>query len=77
MMLLALIFDVYSLVVLAAVVLSWIGLGPDHPLVRSTGALTEPLLQPIRRVLPAVGGFDLSPVVLLVALRLLRSILLT
>jgi len=37
--------------------------------------LTEPLLGPIRRVVPLVGGFDLSPMVLLVALQLLGRLL--
>ena len=49
---------------------------PDNPLVRVTTTLTEPLLAPIRRVLPDLGGIDLSPMVLLVALRLLRGLLL-
>ncbi len=75
-MLLARLFDLYSLVVLAAVILSWVRLPPDNPLVRVTTTLTEPLLAPIRRVLPDLGGIDLSPMVLLVALRLLRGLLL-
>lgn len=76
-MLLARLFDLYSLIVMAAVILSWVRLPPDNPLVRITGALTEPLLAPIRRVIPAAGGFDLSPLVLLIALRLLRTLLLS
>ena len=75
-MLLARLFDLYSLVILAAVVLSWVRLPPDNPIVRVTNALTEPLLAPIRRVLPEMGGFDLSPLVLLLLLRLVRSLLL-
>jgi YggT family protein len=75
-MLLARLFDVYSLVVLAAVILSWIRLPPENPLVRVTSALTEPLLSPIRRVLPEMSGIDLSPMVLLLGLRLLRGLLL-
>ncbi len=75
-MLLARIFDLYSLVILAAVILSWVRLPPDNPIVRVTSALTEPLLAPIRRILPDLGGIDISPMVLLVALRLLRGLLL-
>ena len=74
-MLLARIFDLYSLVILAAVILSWVRLPPDNPIVRITAALTEPLLAPIRRMLPDLGGIDISPMVLLVALRLLRGLL--
>ncbi|HLV65390.1 MAG TPA: YggT family protein [Polyangiaceae bacterium] len=75
-MFLSVLLDAYSLVVLAAVVVSWLQLSPDHPVVRFTAALTEPLLAPIRRVLPAFGGFDFSPMVLLLGLRALRSLLL-
>ena len=75
-MLLAHIFHLYSFVILVAVLLSWVRLPPDNPIVRVTSALTEPLLAPIRRILPDMGGFDLSPLVLLLALRLVRSILL-
>ena len=74
-MLLARILDLYSLVILAAVVLSWVRLPADNPLVRVVGALTEPLLAPIRRILPNTGVFDLSPLVLLLILRLVRSVL--
>jgi YggT family protein len=49
-------------------------LSPDHPLVRITHALTEPVLAPIRRVLPGVSGLDFSPMVLLVGLRILRGL---
>ena len=75
-MLLVRLIDLYSLIVMAAVILSWVRLPPGNPLVRFTGALTEPVLAPIRRILPAAGGFDFSPLVLFIALRLLRSLLL-
>ena len=74
-MLLALLIDGYSMVVFLTVVLSWLRLSPDNPVVRITSALTEPVLQPIRKVLPDMGGFDLSPMVLLLLLQLLRRML--
>jgi YggT family protein len=74
-MLLARLIDLYSLIVLASVILSWVRLPPDNPLVRVTEALTEPILSRIRKVLPDMGGLDFSPMVLLVALRFLRGIL--
>jgi YggT family protein len=67
--------DIYSIVVLIAVVTSWIRLSPDNPIVRFTSTLTEPLLRPIRRVLPDLGGLDLSPMVLLLGIQLLRRML--
>jgi YggT family protein len=64
--------DLYSLVVLVAVVISWIHLDRRHPLATIVYRLTEPVLAPIRRVLPPIAGLDFSPMVLLIALRALR-----
>ena len=75
-MLLALLIDGYTLVVFLAVVLSWIGLSPDNPVVRVTRALTEPVLAPIRKIMPDLGPVDLSPMVLLIGLYVLRRVVL-
>jgi len=72
---LARVIDLYSLVVLVAVVLSWVQLDRGNPLVDITRRLTEPVLAPIRAVLPPTGGLDLSPMVLLIALQLLKGLL--
>jgi YggT family protein len=74
MRLLATLLDGYSLVVLAAVVMSWAQVGRRHPLARLVYDLTEPALAPLRRLLPAVGGLDFSPMVLLLILRALRDL---
>jgi YggT family protein len=67
--------DLYSLIVLAAVILSWVQLDPRHPVVAFLRQLTEPALGPIRRVLPPMGGLDLSPMVLLIGLQMLKGLL--
>jgi YggT family protein len=72
---LANLIDLYSLVVLVAVILSWVQLDRRNPLVTITHTLTEPVLAPIRNVLPATGGLDLSPMVLLFALQILKRLL--
>lgn len=69
--------DLYSLIVLVTVLLSWIRLSPDNPLVKFTKAVTEPVLGPIRRIVPSIGGLDISPMVLLVLLHLIRRALLS
>jgi len=74
--LLALVIDAYSLVVFVAVVLSWLHLSEDNPVLRITNRLTEPVLSRIRRVVPAFGGFDFSAMILLLGLRLLRGLFL-
>jgi YggT family protein len=72
---LARIIDLYSLVVLVAVILSWLQLDRRNPLVTITHALTEPVLAPIRKILPVMGGLDLSPMLLLIALQILKGLL--
>lgn len=74
MRLVAMLIDLYSLVVLAAIVMSWVRVDPRRPLARIVYGLTEPVLTPIRRVLPPMGGLDFSPIVLLFALRVLRGL---
>jgi YggT family protein len=76
MLLLARLIDLYSLIVLVAVILSWVRLDRRHPLAAVVYGLTEPVLAPIRQVLPAMGGLDLSPMVLLFGLQILKGLLL-
>jgi YggT family protein len=75
MLLLLRLIDVYSFVVLVAVIISWVGLSPRHPAVMFLNSITEPALTPIRRVIPPMGGLDLSPMVLLILLQLLKNLL--
>jgi YggT family protein len=72
---LSLFLDAYSLVVLASVIVSWLNLAEDNPIVSVTRTLTEPLLSPIRRLLPSGAGIDISPMVLLLGIRLLKRVL--
>lgn len=74
-MLLIKLIDLYSLVVLGAVIVSWMRLSPYNPVARVVNALTEPVLQPIRRMLPPMGGLDFSPMVLLLGLQLVRNVI--
>jgi YggT family protein len=73
-MLIALI-DIYSLVLFGAVILSWVQLPPDNPIVRVIHQLTEPVLSRVRNILPSAAGFDFSPMVVLVGLQLLKALL--
>jgi YggT family protein len=74
MRLFATLIDVYSVVVLLAVVMSWLRQGSGNPVATILYGLTEPVLEPIRGVLPVLGGLDFSPMVLLVLLQALRRL---
>lgn len=67
---------VLTVLLLARVVLSWVAPRQGNPLVQFIHRVTEPLLAPVRRVLPAMGGFDFSPVVVLVGINIVESLLL-
>ncbi len=68
-------FFLYSLVLLARVVASWVpGLDSRQPLVQFLVSLTEPVLAPLRRLLPPVGGLDISPLVAFLLLELVRRL---
>ena len=64
--------------ILARVLMSWIKVGPGSPfvpLLRIIYAITEPILGPIRKVLPKTGMFDFSPIVALLLLDLIRRMI--
>ena len=69
------IFDLYILVVIVRVVMSWIGVQSGNQIVQFIYDVTEPVLSKIRGVVPPIAGLDLSPVVLIIALSLIRNIL--
>jgi YggT family protein len=73
--LLALTLNVLFWAVFIAVILSWVNPDPYHPAVTLIWQLTEPLLQPARRWVPPVAGFDLSPILVLVVLQLGQMLL--
>ena len=75
MLLIAKLIDYYSVVVIVAVILSWLQLPPSNKVVRITRMLTEPALAPIRRLVPSAGGIGFSPLILLVLLQILKGAL--
>lgn len=73
--LLRMLLVLYLILIIAGVILSWVGQGFRHPIVPLIFQLTEPVLAPIRRVIPALGGFDLSPLVALILIQFLIILL--
>ena len=65
----------YIVLILARVVISFVGADSYHPIVPLVMQLTEPVLKPIRRVLSSVSGIDFSPMVALLAITLARVLI--
>ena len=64
----------FVLLILAHVILSYF-MSPLHPVRQTIDRLVEPLLTPIRQVIPLVGAFDFSPLVLLILVQIVGMII--
>jgi YggT family protein len=67
--------NVFSGSIVIYVVLSWVSPGGYNPVAAVIGAIVEPVLAPFRRLIPAVGGVDLSPLFALIAIQALSMLL--
>jgi YggT family protein len=75
--------DIYIWLLIASAVLSWLiafnVVNARNPIVHNVGEflfrITEPLLRPIRNMLPNLGGIDVSPVILIIGLLFLRQLI--
>lgn len=67
---------VYMWIIIAQAIISWVRPDPYNPIVRFLNAVTEPVLRPIRRHLPVIwGGFDFSPLLVLLLVVFLQKFL--
>ena len=65
----------YSIVILARVLMSWVQVDPNSPLARTLIDLTEPVLAPIRNLLPPTMGLDFSPIIAMILLQIVGQML--
>ncbi len=67
--------NLYSYVLIAAVILTWVNPDPYNVIVRTLRALTEPLFYQVRKYLPftMAGGFDFSPIVVLIIIQFING----
>jgi len=62
------------LLVIVSIILSYV-MDPYHPIRRGVDSVVEPMLAPIRRVVPLLGALDFSPLVLIILIQLLSNII--
>jgi len=71
-----LLFRIYEIIILARVIISWVQVDHYHPVVVWIYRLTEPVLSPIRAIIPFERiGIDLSPLVLLLLMGVVKRLL--
>lgn len=80
MRIVCILIQIFSIVLIARILLEWLNLPYDHPVTRFRSALrvvTDPILKPLRRVIPPIRtgsiAIDLSPLVVFVALGILAA----
>lgn len=64
----------YEIVLIVRIVLTWVPHNPYHPAVTFLHKITEPVLEPVRRVIPSIGGIDVSPIVVFIVLHLIKRV---
>jgi YggT family protein len=67
--------SLYMWIIFGRVIISWVRADPYNPIVRFLISVTEPVLEPIRRRLPIMGGVDFSPFILILAILFVQSFL--
>jgi len=72
---LKIVLNIYMWIIIGRALISWVNPDPYNPIVRFLYKATEPLLYRVRRVLPVMGGLDLSPMVIVLAIVFLQNFL--
>ena len=70
--LVGLLVNIYFFALLAMIILSWVAAGSGHPAIYLLHQITEPVMAPFRRILPAMGGLDLSPILVFVMINVVQ-----
>jgi YggT family protein len=69
------VFDLYTWVIIIRALISWVSPDPYNPLVRMLASATEPLLRPLRKLVPPhkLGGLDLSPLLAILLIQFVKN----
>ncbi|HUX85412.1 MAG TPA: YggT family protein [Chloroflexota bacterium] len=70
-----LLFNILTFAILIRALISWFPIAPDSAFVRLLDDVTEPILAPMRQVVPRLGMFDITPIVAMFALQIIQQII--
>lgn len=68
-------FQVLIFAILIDALMSWFPIAPNSPVVRLLDDITEPILAPLRKVVPRLGMLDITPIVAMVILEILQNVI--
>lgn len=74
--LVSLLFNIYIFAIIIMAILSWVNPGTYNPVTGLLYSLTEPVIRPFRKLLPPMGGMDLTPMLAIIALYVLKMLVL-
>ncbi len=67
-----LLVNIYFFALLATIILSWVAPGSSHPALYLLHQITEPVMAPVRQVLPPMGGLDFSPILVFILINIVQ-----
>ncbi len=67
--------NLYEIVLIVRIVLTWVPHNPYHPAARFLYRVTDPVLMPVRKVVPPIMGMDISPIIVFIGLGFLKRML--
>ncbi len=70
-----LLVNIYFFALLAMIILSWVAPGSQHPAIYLLYQITEPIMAPLRKLLPPMGGLDFSPILVFVFINVIQIVL--
>jgi len=68
------VFEVLTWLIIGRCVLSFIRHNPSQPIIRFVYEVTEPIMAPLRRLIPSAGGIDFSPIVAVLAITMVQKL---
>lgn len=72
---LATLINLLAIAILIRALLSWVRPDPSNPIVQALDAITEPILQPLRQIMPRMGMIDITPMVAMIVLFIIANLL--
>jgi YggT family protein len=66
---------IYLYILIARAIISWVNPDPYNPIVNFLHRVTEPVLEPVRRRVPDLGGIDISPIIVFMAIIFMQKFL--
>ncbi len=73
--LIGMVINIYFVAILVAIILSWVAPGSYNPITLLLHQLTEPVMAPVRKIIPPIGGLDLSPIFVFLGINVLQIML--